>query len=140
MLEFVIFFGIGLILYPCFSTIYTFLKIFFRTNSILKTLNTKVKILAYDYKVFMLRKDYAEENSIGYTTPFPFNYSDEKVKIEMEPMSQIQFLNKMQNLENDVDEIVENLDFELKTTEPALSVIKFFYSLKDNIREANPYA
>ncbi len=139
MLKFLLFFVIGLMIYPVFCFIFVFFKVFFGTNSILKKLEEKVTILAYDFKVYTLRKKYAEENSIDYVTPFEFKFSDDKVKIETESMSQLEFLNKLNTLEKDVDVIVEELDERLKTTEPALSIINHFYSLKSKIREANPY-
>lgn len=139
MLKFLLFFVIGILLYPIFCFIFVFFKVFFGTNSILKKLEEKVTILAYDYKVFTLRKEYAEKNSIDYTTPFEFKYSDDKVKIETEAMSQLEFLNKLAALERDVDDIESRLDDRLKTTEPALSHLNTFYALKAKIREANPY-
>jgi hypothetical protein len=139
MLKFLLFFIIGLLLYPVFCFIFVFVKVFFGTNSILKRLEEKVTILAYDYKVYSLRKEYAEKNSIGYTTPFEFKYSDDKVKIETESLSQLEFLNKLQNLEKDIDTIEEALDDRLKTNEPAVTYLNAFYDLKAKIREANPY-
>ena len=139
MLKFLLFFVIGLLLYPVFCSIFVFFKVFFGTNTILKKLEEKVTILSYDFKVYTLRKKFAEENTIDYVTPFEFKFSDDKVRIETDNMSQLEFLNKLKTLEKDVEVIIDGLDERLKSTEPALSIIKHFYSLKSKIREVNPY-
>ncbi|MBR6689549.1 MAG: hypothetical protein IKL68_06000 [Clostridia bacterium] len=136
MIEFFVFFAIGFIAF----TLYKFgIAPLFRNKPIKEDFQEKVEIFSYDFKVFKLRKEYAETHNIGYTTPFEFKYYDDKFRIETESMTQLDFLNKLTNLEHRIEPMISSLDENYKTTEPGLSYVNVFYSLKEQLREANPY-
>lgn len=139
MIEFIVFFAIGFGAFALFKYGFNFFKVFFGTNSLLKALEEKVQLLAYDFKVFKLRKEYAELHNLYYITPFEFRYFDDKFRIETEAMSQLDFLNKLNTLVQEIEYILSNMDERLKTTEPGLSYVNVFYSLKEQINEINPY-
>ena len=137
MIEFFVFFVIGFIAFAFYKY---GIKPLFGGKSIKKDFQEKVEIFSYDFKVFKLRKEYAEALHIGYTTPFEFKYYDDKYRIETESMTQLDFLNKLTNLERRIEPMLSRLDETYKTTEPGVSYVNVFYSLKEQLREANPYA
>lgn len=137
MIEFFVFFVIAFIAFVFYKY---GIKPLFGVKSVKQDFQEKVEIFSYDFKVFKLRKEYAEAHHIGYTTPFEFKYYDDKFSIETESMTQLDFLNKLTNLEHRIEPMISRLDESYKTTEPGLSYVNVFYSLKEQLREANPYA
>lgn len=137
MIEFFVFFVIGFIAFAFYKY---GIKPLFSGKSIKEDFQEKVEIFSYDFKVFKLRKEYAETHHIDYTTPFKFKYYDDKFRIETENMSQLDFLNNLTNLEHRIELMLSRLDETYKTTEPGVSYVNVFYSLKEQLREANPYA
>ena len=134
MLEFLTFFGIGfgtyaVVNYCCKG----------RSSSPVKLFKENVQVLAYDFKVYRLRKEYAEKHSLNYTTPFAFSCYEEKFRIETESMSQLDFLNKLNTLIQEIEYIAGKIPEDKKTTEPLLSYVTVFSSLKAEIAEINPY-
>ena len=134
MIEFIVFFGIG------FGT-YALVKHGIKSvkGSHLKAFKERVEVLSYDFKVYKLRKDYAEAHSLDYVTPFAFRYCDEKFRIETEAMSQLDFLNKLNTLIKEIEYILPQISEKQKSVEPTLSYVNVFYSLKEQINEINPY-
>ena len=129
MLEFLTYFGIGFGTYALVKSCCNS-----KSKSPVKQLKEKVQLLAYEFKVFKLRKDYAEKHSLNYTTPFAFSCYDEKFRIETESMSQLDFLNKIDTLIAEIEHILSMIDEKSKTTEPVLSYVTVFDSLKEQVR------
>lgn len=129
MLEFLTYFGIGFGTYALVKSCCNS-----KSKSPVKQLKEKVQLLAYEFKVFKLRKDYANKHSLNYTTPFAFSCYDENFRIETESMSQLDFLNKIDTLITEIEHILSMIDEKSKTTEPVLSYVTVFDSLKEQVR------
>ncbi len=134
MIEFLTFFGIGFGTYALVKSCCNS-----KNTSPVKLLKEKVQLLAYDFKVYKLRKEYAEQHSLNYTTPFAFSCYDEKFRIETESMTQLDFLNKLNTLVKEIEYLLTKIDENKKNNEPLLSYITVFQSLKAEIQEINPY-
>ena len=134
MLEFLTYFGIG---FGAYALVKQGIK--YAPTTLIKQFKERVQLLAYDFKVYKLRKEYADKHNLNYTTPFAFTCYEEKFRIETESMSQLDFLNKLDTIVNEIDYILSKMDAKAKTTEPGLSYITVFQSLKAQIRDINPY-
>ena len=134
MLEFLTFFGIG---FGTYAVVNSCCKA--KSSSPVKMFKENVQVLAYDFKVYKLRKEYAEKHALNYTTPFAFSCYDEKFKIETESMTQLDFLNKLNTLVQEIEYIASKIPEKNKTTEPLLSYVTVFNSLKEEIHQINPY-